>query len=159
MAGLPMLLSRIVLLDGCMINCVRRFQEWFGGLLSRHRVELSCRASPSVHSFSRRLLVWTSQPRWRSCQMQKVIQCSKDSRNDLTSCEVRNEKAKKANHRPTTICLFCFFWITCVILDKLGLCFTAKDVLLAVLSDHLRWRWSSHYWNCVDVNKCKVWNF
>ena len=156
MAGLPMLLSRIVLLDGCMINCFRRFQEWFGGLLSRHRVERSCRALPSVHSFSRRLLVWTSQLRWRSCQMQKAIQKSKDSRNDLTSCEVRNEKTKKANHRPTTICLFCFFWITCVILDKLWLCFTAKDVLLAVLSDYLRWGRSCHYWNCVDVNKCKV---
>ena len=144
-----MLLSRIVLLDGCMINCFRRFQEWFGGLLSRHRVEQACRALPSVHSFFRRLLVWTSQRCWRSCQMQKAIQKSKDSRNDLTSCEVRNEKAKKANHRPTTICLFCFFWITCVILDKLRLCLTAKDVLLAVLSDHLRrrwWWWWRHYW-------------
>ena len=149
MAGLPMLLSRIVLLDGCMINCFRRFQEWVGGLLNRHRVERSCRALPSVHLFSRRLLVWTSQLRWRSCQMLKVIQKSKDSRNDLTSWKVWNQKTDHADHCPTTICFFCFFWIASVVLYKLRLCFTAKYVLLAVLSDYLRWGWTCHYWNCV----------
>jgi len=92
MAGLPMLLSRIVLLDGCIV-------------------------------FSSYLL---------------VVIGLENSRNDLTCCEVRNEKTKKANHRPTPICLFCFFWVAGVVLYKLRRCFTAKDILLAVLSDYLR---------------------
>ena len=60
-----------------------------------------------------------------------------NSRNDLTGSEVRNEKTDHANHCPTAICLFSFFWIAGVVLYKLRLCFTAKDVLLAVLSDYL----------------------
>ena len=156
MAGLPRLLSRIVLLDGCMINCFRRFLEWLVWLSSRHRVERSCRALPSDHLFSQRLLVWTSQLRWCSCQMLKVIQKSKDSRNDLTCWEVWNQKTDHSDHCPTAICLFSFFWIAGVVVYKLRLCFTAKDVLLTVLSNYLRWGRTCHYWNCFDVIKCKV---
>ena len=58
--------------------------------------------------------------------------------NDLTCSEVGNEKTDHADHCPTAICLFCFFWIAGVVLYKLRLCFTAKDILLAVLSDYLR---------------------
>ena len=79
-----------------------------------------------------------------------------NSRNDLTCCEVWNQKADHSDHCPTAICLFCFFWVACVVLYNLRLGFTAKDVLLAVLSDYLRWGWSRHYWNYVDVNEVKV---
>ena len=92
MAGLPMLLSRIVLLDGCIV--------FYSYLL--------------------------------------VVIGLENSRNDLTCCEVRNQKTDHADHCPTAIGLFCFLWIAGVVLYKLRLCFTAKDVLLAVLSDYLR---------------------
>ena len=100
--GLPMLLSKMVLFDGCIV----------------------------------------------------VIDLE-DSRNDLPSCDVCTKKADHSDHCPTTIRLFSVLWIVCVTFDKLRLCFTAKNVLLAVFSDYLRRR-TCHYCIRINVNKCKA---